>query len=536
MNDLIRKKVILCLLDSEPKSADAIADEIGESLTTVGALLTTLVSANICEAVTQGDGGQYAIRKDIEAFAQMVKEFLSDPEEHKQETVNFITSECYLTRIDSQLVDYVLNRFYLDSVYRTDEDGREALQRILLASPSAVFFALHHDTTSFHESWSDWNRLKSSATTPDRVIQILRSSFTMPLLESLMADVEVYNSLYSKLQIRVAKIGFQVGLATVNDRYLKVMGEQNYAFYKMAEGETPREGALVSLVDPMSSSDDGLAFLNLGEFQAAFDSFSDALEGVKDPGQRAVVLNNKGLAFLRFEQYQKAIECFEEGIALDSDGKTPQLRANKQIAEKYLAVATDTDKLTEPTQVPFTRRTVVPFEETRFYEFKEIKGRNPVDRIEDNSDEYAVAFLNRQGGRVFWGVRDENRMTVGVELDEQQRDEIRVRVSNKVGSIRPPISPEQWHLEFHNVYNLQNGDIQGEIVENLWIVELVVPPPQERNVFYTGGGSLYVKTDGGKKKLIGPEVTEFIRNFLQSETEQTESAESTEETAGVTAE
>ena len=57
------------------------------------------------------------------------------------------------------------------------------------------------------------------------------------------------------------------------------------------------------------------------------------------------------------------------------------------------------------------------------------------------------------------------------------------------------------------------------MVEDLWVVELVVPPPQERNVFYTGGGSLYVKTDGGKKKLIGPEVTEFIRNFLQSETE-----------------
>lgn len=43
MNNLIRKKVILCLLDSEPKSADAIADEIDQSLTAVDDRLTGFV-------------------------------------------------------------------------------------------------------------------------------------------------------------------------------------------------------------------------------------------------------------------------------------------------------------------------------------------------------------------------------------------------------------------------------------------------------------------------------------------------------------
>ena len=40
MNNLIRKKVILCLLDSGPKSADEIAGEVGESLATVEDELT----------------------------------------------------------------------------------------------------------------------------------------------------------------------------------------------------------------------------------------------------------------------------------------------------------------------------------------------------------------------------------------------------------------------------------------------------------------------------------------------------------------
>ena len=535
MNNLISKKVILCLLDSEPKSAGTIANELDESFATVEDQLTGLVSDSICEEIRQDEGCQYAVRKDIGAFAQLVKEFLSNPEEHKQEILKFITSEYYLTGIDCELVNHVISRFYLNSVYQTDED-KEVLQRILLASPSGLFFGLHHDTTSFYESWSHWNRLKPSAATADRLVQILRASFTTPLFERLMADVRVYDSLYSKLQIRVAKIGVQVGLATIDDKYVEVMGGRNYAFYKMAEGETPREGALVSLVDPMSSSDDGIAFSHLGEYQTAFDSFNRALEGVNDPGQRAVVLNNMGWTFLQLKQYQKAIKCFEEGIALDSGGEIPQLRKNKQLAEEYLAIATDADNLIGPTRIRFVQNMPVPFEETLFHEFKEIEGGNPVDRIEDNSDEYAVAFLNRRGGRIFWGVRDENRITVGVELDEQQRDEIRARVSNKLGAIRPPINPEHWLLEFHNIYDLKGSDIQDESIKDLWVVELVAPPPQERNVFYKGGGSLYVKTDGGKKKLIGPEVTEFIRNFFQSETEQTESAESTEETAGETAE
>ena len=46
----------------------------------------------------------------------------------------------------------------------------------------------------------------------------------------------------------------------------------------------------------------------------------------------------------------------------------------------------------------------MPFEETRFYEFKEIKGGKPADSITNTADEYAVAFFNREGGRIFWGI------------------------------------------------------------------------------------------------------------------------------------
>ena len=140
MNNLIRKKVILCLLDSDPKSADEIAGEIGESSATVADQLTVLVSESICEGVSPDEVSQYVVRKDIEAFAKLVKDFLSNPEEHNREAELFISSEYYLTRIDYELVDYVLSRFHLGSVYGTNE-MKKVLGRILLASPSALIFA-----------------------------------------------------------------------------------------------------------------------------------------------------------------------------------------------------------------------------------------------------------------------------------------------------------------------------------------------------------------------------------------------------------
>ena len=510
MDDLIFKKIVLCLLDCAPKSISEIADEIGQPSVTVEHQLTILDSAGICEKVSNGEMDQYVVKKDIETFAQLVKEFLSNKEKHTDQIEQFIASEYYLTRIDDELVDYVLNRFYLNSVYQDDET-KMGIQRILLASPSGLLLVLHGDTTIFNELQSNWEHLDSSDETREWFTQIIHSQFMTPLLEMLIADmkVPVYGFLYAKLQLRVAEVNIQVNIATVHGKYVEAKAGGSFTLLKAAEAL--RAGQLSAAVDPMVFSENGVALLHLGEFQTALESFDKAFSAVQDPNQKAIILNNKGLAFLRLRQYQKAIKCFEEGIAFD--GEISVLHENKQIAEEYLVRATDADNLTEPTQIRFIQHQPVPFEETLFYEFKEVKGRNPADSITKISDEYAVAFLNSEGGRIFWGIRDSDRITVGVTLDDQQRDEVRRKVSEKLGAIQPSIVGH-WQLELHPVY-----DLQGETIEDLWIIELLIPSPQRREVFYTSKRELHVKTEGGKKKLLGPAVTEFIRRHFQNDTE-----------------
>ena len=190
------------------------------------------------------------------------------------------------------------------------------------------------------------------------------------------------------------------------------------------------------------------------------------------------------------------------------------VQINRWLAEECLARATDADNLTEPTQIHFVQEQPVPFEETRFYEFKEITSKNPASSITNTSDEYAVAFLNREGGRILWGVRDSDRTVIGVVLNERDRNKTRNTVSQKLGSIQPPISDEHWQLQFHNVY-----DLQGEAIEDLWIIELMVLPPQRIDIFYTGSNELFVRTEGGKRKLQGPKAAEFIRRRFQNDTE-----------------
>ena len=513
MNNLVRKKIILCLLDSEPKSADTIANELDQSLATVEDQLIGLVSDSICEEIRQDEACQYAIKKDVDAFTQLVKEFLLDPAEHEQEIEQFITSEHYHTRIDYELVDYALSRFHLESVYETDE-AKEVFCRILLVSPSALMFALHGETAFFLGMWSSRNQFDFSEAARDWFDGILQSQFYTLLSQRLIADMEIptYCILHNRFQILEAKTTIQVALATPHGKYVEVMGARIFGLGRVMEAL--HAGQPVSTVNPIHFSNSGLALLHLGEFETALENFDKAFNALEDPIQKAFILNNKGVVFLRIKQYQKAILCFDEGIVLDSEDEIPLLRTNKQTAEEYLAIATDADNLTGPTQIRFVQGAPVPFEETLFYEFKEIGSGNPASRIGEIVDEYAVGFLNCEGGRIFWGIRDKDRITVGVRLNHRVRNEIRENVPNKLNSIQPSISPEHCKLEFHEVY-----DLQGETAEDLWVIELVVPPPQERDVFYTSSPKLYVRDDGVTRELKGPAATEFILRRMQSDTE-----------------
>jgi predicted HTH transcriptional regulator len=148
-------------------------------------------------------------------------------------------------------------------------------------------------------------------------------------------------------------------------------------------------------------------------------------------------------------------------------------------------------------------------EETRHYEFKEITGFNAIKRIADASDEYASAFLNSEGGSIYWGIHNIDRVVVGVNLTDKQRDEVRRVITDKLTNMQPSILPQAYKIDLHPVYANNN---ENNTIHDLYVVKLAVAAGSSERLYYTGDKQAFIKTDSGKKQLKGFELEEeFIR-------------------------
>ena len=148
----------------------------------------------------------------------------------------------------------------------------------------------------------------------------------------------------------------------------------------------------------------------------------------------------------------------------------------------------------------------IPIDETRHCEFKEVKGVNAIAAIKNAVDEYVVAFLNAEGGRIYWGIRDADKTVVGVRLDPGERDELRRKVTDQLVKIQPPIAPTEYRIGLNPIFSSDDRPVP---IPDLFVVEVVVPRGSAL-LYFTGGNEPFVKTDAGKKKLSGLELMDEV--------------------------
>lgn len=158
-----------------------------------------------------------------------------------------------------------------------------------------------------------------------------------------------------------------------------------------------------------------------------------------------------------------------------------------------------------PSAARFVLGETLALEESRTLEFKEVTSSHPVNAIANAADEYAVAFLNGDGGAILWGVRDIDHVVVGVALPLGERDRLRQLVLGKLHAIQPSIDPTQFRLELHPVQ-----DAPAE--RHLMIVELIVPAGEHVDPFHTASGEVFVRVEGVKKKLTITQLAAWVRN------------------------
>lgn len=137
-------------------------------------------------------------------------------------------------------------------------------------------------------------------------------------------------------------------------------------------------------------------------------------------------------------------------------------------------------------------------EENIEVEFKSIGGNNPIRSIVDISDQYAVAFLNATSincGIIKWGITDDG-VVKGVVLDRNARDKIRRDIQSKMNNVYPAIDSGSYELHFEKIV-----DEAGNIITDLFIVELVIYCSYSRRLYSTGNSEVYIKLNGVKQKL-----------------------------------
>lgn len=148
--------------------------------------------------------------------------------------------------------------------------------------------------------------------------------------------------------------------------------------------------------------------------------------------------------------------------------------------------------------VQYVMNLKVEVEEKIDMEFKEVRGINSIDSILSTVDQYVVAYLNIKRnitGKILWGISDDRTVT-GVRLEYSERDKLRRDVVNKLSQISPPIPSQVYSISLVEVY-----DENMKLIKDKYIVEITVQPYSSEYFFSTGKDEVYIKTEGGKRKL-----------------------------------
>lgn len=148
--------------------------------------------------------------------------------------------------------------------------------------------------------------------------------------------------------------------------------------------------------------------------------------------------------------------------------------------------------------------------EKRNVEFKEIKGNNPCNSIIDNGEIYINAFLNSRVsgvGVIKWGISDDG-IVKGVRLSREDKDVINRNISERIGQMTPYVSTDSVQISFEGVA------FEDEILQDIYVVEISVESVVSDLLFSTSKNDVYMKTDGGKRKLDSIEIQQELKRRM----------------------
>jgi len=220
---------------------------------------------------------------------------------------------------------------------------------------------------------------------------------------------------------------------------------------------------------------------------------------IADTGEEVFVHHNdiemSGYRYLRrgqrvrFERIER--EDGPKAVAVTITGEAPP-RQEPQVAEEP----------GEPCERCYTLNQRIQVEEDREHEFKSLaKARDPVRTISEYYiEKYINAFLNTNGGVIFFGIEDDGTVQ-GIQLDRGSRDHLRTEISKLINRFQPSVEPDLYRIDFVPVTG----------AESTYVVEIHVSRGTA-SLYMTGSQNFFIRRDGSN--FLMP--FDMIRSRLQT--------------------
>lgn len=168
-------------------------------------------------------------------------------------------------------------------------------------------------------------------------------------------------------------------------------------------------------------------------------------------------------------------------------------------------------------RVDFVKGERVSIKEDYENEFKEfpmnLEGKKRKEKVKDTTVQYVCAFLNGGGGRLLYGIEDKTSIVKGVTLLPEERDQLSLDLTSALRDrVNPKLTTLNYRLEFHEIYQRNQESNEDKLLENEYVLEiLVLPPLDPSTVYYEGSHKIWTKFNAQKgEALKNTEITDFI--------------------------
>ena len=118
---------------------------------------------------------------------------------------------------------------------------------------------------------------------------------------------------------------------------------------------------------------------------------------------------------------------------------------------------------------------------------------------------YVSAFLNTEGGTIYYGVRDDGVVT-GVVLNRKLRDNLVLALDAAINKFTPHVNSDNYNIHFADVCNSHM-----QKMPEMYVVEISVKAGSKNEVYFTHKKEAYIRRDASICQLSGPQIVKFFQ-------------------------